>query len=138
MAVRKSTRSRSAKRSGGHEIRTHPDTQRRMKTPAKRNASSSIHHSLKHVAQGISSSAPDRSNLLQSAIDQLRTLSRRLNVIHDVSVTVGKALRHQNAESDVDIANTVRHALSDPLFAQILQLDDLIVSLGGEPPETSP
>jgi hypothetical protein len=108
-----------------------------MKTPAKRNASSSLRHSLKDVAQEISSSTPDRSNLLKSAIDQLRTLSRHLNVLHDVSVTVGKALRHQNAESDVDIANTVRHALSNPLFEQILQLDDLTVRLGGEPPETS-
>jgi len=137
MAVRKSTRSKSTKGSGGQEIRTHPRVPPRVLTPAKRNASPALRNSPKNAVQEISPADPARSNSPQKAVEDLRAIALRLWSISGVATTVDKALRYQNAAADVDIADTVRHALSGPLFDQIERLDALIVSLGGQPLEDS-
>jgi hypothetical protein len=52
---------------------------------------------------------------------------KRLQVIHAVAVTVEHALRNQNCEQDVEIADCLRFGVSNPVFEQAALLEHFVV-----------
>jgi hypothetical protein len=58
--------------------------------------------------------------------------------IRAAAVTVGLALRAQNADQDLDVADCLRVGVCDALDDQIAQLTEVIKTLNGTPVEPSP
>jgi hypothetical protein len=73
-----------------------------------------------------------KSGLLgRSLQDSLADITRRLKVIEAVAVTAQAALRVQDCEQDVDIADCLRHGLVDTLTTQIERMSRLCASMAG-------
>jgi len=51
-----------------------------------------------------------------------KDLCRRLELIHDVVITVAIALEKENAEHDLDFANVLTRCAADPLWGIIVEL----------------
>jgi hypothetical protein len=59
--------------------------------------------------------APRVSEVLSG---QIHFLALRLDVIYRTATAVEMALRYQNAENDVDLADCIRHAVCSPIWKQ--------------------
>jgi hypothetical protein len=109
MAERKSNRSARRGRAGGHETRTHPASGRRTSRLARR-------------------SKPQLSSGPSLELNETLTMVvKRLQVMHAVAVTVERALRHQNCEQDVEIADCLRFGVSNPVFEQATLIEHFVV-----------
>jgi len=62
-------------------------------------------------------------------LERLEDLLRRLRLIMAVVHTAAAALRHQNADSDAEIASVLERHAGDRLSVEIEQLEALILRL---------
>jgi hypothetical protein len=65
---------------------------------------------------------------------QLTTLAQRLRLIYGFAVVAERALRHQAAEQDIEIADCLRAGVCDPLADQARDLEPFIERSWTTPP----
>lgn len=61
----------------------------------------------------------------------LEGIFQGLQTVHDVVVTVHKALLYQNGDQDGDFANVLNRCATNELYEQLLELNEIIIQLGG-------
>lgn len=122
MAISKDSRSRRRKRppkGGGNSIRTHPT----------------------FVSKGrgeIEPGGPTKADLSPAnLITELAEISQRLKIAVATLVTVGQALRNQNAELDQDFADCLRWTVTDRLFELSRHIENLVGRKGLRMPESA-
>jgi hypothetical protein len=69
---------------------------------------------------------------LEIVRQDLETIFTQLLLVLDVTITVHKALLHQNAVQDGDFANVLQRCGSDMLHEHLGELNIVIEELGGE------
>lgn len=118
MADRKSIRpTRESDRAGGvNHRRTRPDNATNPRTPASKGR--------------VQSSRSDMQR-------RLAWLASKLRVIYGTALAVELALRKQNAERDIDIAECLRAGVCDVIADQEQAIRSLLVECGA-PPESLP
>jgi hypothetical protein len=72
------------------------------------------------------------------AVAELTELAASLRFISGTALAVEKALRHQNAEHDVDLADCLRSGVVDPASLQMERAESLVKRLGGRLPRATP
>lgn len=70
------------------------------------------------------------------AVRPLIGIALRLKVIHGTAIAAELALRQQNAEQDLEIADCLRSGVCDPIADQASQIHTVVQALGGELPES--
>jgi hypothetical protein len=113
MADRKFTRPVRTVRPGRREVRTHPRLVRRPSRAAQ------------------PSRSPTSASLPSDLQRSLELAAKRLAIIHCVAVTVEQALRNQNCEQDVELADCLRWGVSNPVFEQEQLIQSLRLPLKG-------
>ena len=64
----------------------------------------------------------------------LENIFQDLQAVHDVVITVHKALLYQNGDQDGDFANVLQRCAINELYEQLLELTNVIEQLGGTTP----
>jgi len=68
-------------------------------------------------------------------VRQIITVAQRLKVIYGIALSAELALRKQDAEQDVDIAECLRSGVSNPIAEQAENMRSLVEKFGAQLPE---